>query len=48
MAHVEDLESITDLGKRADCERRALDFAKNLMKKRRSFNTIADVISTAQ
>ncbi|KAJ0884213.1 putative S-methyl-5-thioribose kinase [Helianthus annuus] len=47
VAHVEDFESITDLEKRADCERRALDFAKNLMKERRSFNTITDVISTA-
>ncbi|KAI7730792.1 hypothetical protein M8C21_025018, partial [Ambrosia artemisiifolia] len=48
VAHVEDFESITDSVKRADCERKALDFAKNLMKKRRSFNTITDVISTAQ
>ncbi|KAI3789208.1 hypothetical protein L2E82_01998 [Cichorium intybus] len=47
VAHVEDFESINDLVKRADCERRALDFAKNLMKKRRNFNTIIDVISTA-
>ncbi|GJT17851.1 methylthioribose kinase-like protein [Tanacetum coccineum] len=48
VAHVEDFESITDLVKRADCERRALDFAKMLMKKRRNFNTITDVISAAQ
>ncbi|KAJ0514224.1 putative S-methyl-5-thioribose kinase [Helianthus annuus] len=47
VAHVEDFESITEPVKRAECERRALDFAKNLMKKRRSFNTITDVISTA-
>nr|GEW05986.1 methylthioribose kinase [Tanacetum cinerariifolium] len=48
VAHVEDFESITDLVKRADYERRALDFAKMLMKKRRNFNTITDVISAAQ
>lgn len=48
VAHVEDFESITDPVKRADCERRALDFAKMLMKKRRNFNTITDVISSAQ
>ncbi|KAL7600633.1 hypothetical protein Lser_V15G24573 [Lactuca serriola] len=47
VAHVEDFESISDLVKRSDCERRALDFAKNLMKKRRNFNTIIDVISVA-
>nr|XP_043615847.1 methylthioribose kinase-like isoform X2 [Erigeron canadensis] len=47
-SHVEDYESIIDLVKRADCERRALDFAKTLMKKRRTFNKITDVVSAAQ
>ncbi|THF94278.1 hypothetical protein TEA_023429 [Camellia sinensis var. sinensis] len=45
VAHVEDFESITDAGKRADCERRALDFAKMLMKERRKFQGIAEVVS---
>ncbi|KAK1417538.1 hypothetical protein QVD17_26667 [Tagetes erecta] len=45
VAHVEDFESIGDPVKRADCERSALDFAKMLMKKRRNFNTITDVLS---
>ncbi|XP_076954862.1 methylthioribose kinase-like [Bidens hawaiensis] len=45
VAHVEDFESIVNPAKRSDCERRALDFAKMLMKKRRNFNNITDVIS---
>ncbi|CAL5378983.1 unnamed protein product [Camellia sinensis] len=45
VAHVEDFESITNAGKRADCERRALDFAKMLMKERRKFQGIAEVVS---
>ncbi|KAM0012816.1 putative S-methyl-5-thioribose kinase [Helianthus debilis subsp. tardiflorus] len=45
VAHVEDFESIIDPVKRADCERCALDFAKMLMKTRRNFKTITDVIS---
>ncbi|XP_076933269.1 methylthioribose kinase-like [Bidens hawaiensis] len=45
VAHVEDFESIVNPVKRSDCERRALDFAKMLMKKRRNFNNITDVIS---
>ena len=48
VAHVEDFESITDAGYRADCERRALDFAKMLLKERRKFQGIADVISAIQ
>ena len=48
VAHVEDFESITDPGCRADCERRALDFAKMLLKERRKFQGIADVISAIQ
>ncbi|XP_076934671.1 methylthioribose kinase-like [Bidens hawaiensis] len=45
VAHVEDFESIVEPAKRADCERHALDFAKTLMKKRRNFDSITDVIS---
>ena len=45
MAHVEDFESIVDARKRADCERRALEFAKMLMKERRRFHTITEVVS---
>ncbi|KAK3017055.1 hypothetical protein RJ639_006986 [Escallonia herrerae] len=42
VAHVEDFESIKDAGKRADCERRALDFAKMLLKERRKFQEITE------
>ena len=45
MAHVEDFESISDANKRADCERKALNFAKMLMKERRKFSSITEVIS---
>ncbi|KAK9667159.1 hypothetical protein RND81_14G237400 [Saponaria officinalis] len=45
VAHVEDLESITDANKRAECERKALDFAKMLMKERRKFVSIGEVTS---
>ncbi|XP_020205472.1 methylthioribose kinase [Cajanus cajan] len=45
VAHVEDFESITDAGKRATCERRALDLAKMLLKERRKFEGIAEIIS---
>ncbi|KAL6957574.1 S-methyl-5-thioribose kinase [Sarracenia purpurea var. burkii] len=48
VAHVEDFESITDARNRADCERRALDFAKMLMKERRKFEGIAEVVSAIQ
>ncbi|XP_052191865.1 methylthioribose kinase-like [Diospyros lotus] len=48
VAHVEDFESISDPGKRADCERRALDFAKMLMKERRKFRSISEVVSAIQ
>ncbi|KAL6964057.1 S-methyl-5-thioribose kinase [Sarracenia purpurea var. burkii] len=48
VAHVEDFESITDARNRADCERRALDFAKMLMKERRKFEGIAEVVSVIQ
>lgn len=48
VAHVEDFESITDAAKRADCERKALNFAKMLMKERRKFVSIEDVVSAIE
>ncbi|KAI3413114.1 S-methyl-5-thioribose kinase, partial [Psidium guajava] len=45
VAHVEDFESITDAGKRADCERRALTFARMLLKERQKFEGISEVVS---
>ncbi|GLT51219.1 hypothetical protein SLA2020_246430 [Shorea laevis] len=45
VAHVEDFESIKDAGKRADCERQALEFAKMLLKERRKFKAITEVVS---
>ncbi|VFQ68383.1 unnamed protein product [Cuscuta campestris] len=48
VAHVEDLESIRDVGKRAECERRALNCAKLLLKGRQDFHNIEGVISTIQ
>ncbi|XP_059652951.1 methylthioribose kinase-like [Cornus florida] len=48
VAHVEDFESITDAGVRADCERRALNCAKMLLKKRREFQAINEVVSAIQ
>lgn len=45
MAHVEDFESITDAAKRATCEKQALDFAKMLLKERRKFEAISEVVS---
>ncbi|XVF45057.1 hypothetical protein PTKIN_Ptkin02bG0175100 [Pterospermum kingtungense] len=45
VAHVEDFESIREAIIRADCERRALQLAKTLLKKRREFQSIGDVIS---
>ncbi|KAF5745582.1 hypothetical protein HS088_TW07G01174 [Tripterygium wilfordii] len=46
VAHVEDFESITDPSKRANCERRALELAKKLLKERRKFLSISEVVST--
>ncbi|CAL0300350.1 unnamed protein product [Lupinus luteus] len=46
VAHVEDLESITDAAKRAASERRALDLAKTLLKERRKYEGISDIIAT--
>ncbi|KAE9447164.1 hypothetical protein C3L33_20954, partial [Rhododendron williamsianum] len=48
VAHVEDFESIADAGVRANCERRALDFAKMLLKERRKFQGITEVVSAIQ
>ncbi|KAJ7545978.1 hypothetical protein O6H91_08G019000 [Diphasiastrum complanatum] len=48
IAHVEDLESITDKDVRAVCERRALNVAKLLLKERRNFSSIEQVLSTIQ
>ncbi|KAE9618681.1 hypothetical protein Lal_00046902 [Lupinus albus] len=45
VAHVEDLESITDAAKRAASERRALDLAKTLLKERRKYEAISDIIA---
>ncbi|XP_062227076.1 methylthioribose kinase 1-like [Phragmites australis] len=44
IAHVEDLESIQDASKRAQCERGALNCAKTILKGRRQFENIEQVI----
>lgn len=48
VAHVEDLESIPEPSKRAECERRALNCAKTLLKDRQKFQGIAEVVSLIQ
>lgn len=48
VAHVEDFESINDAAKRADCERLALNFAKMLLKERRKFQSISEVVLAIQ
>ncbi|KAL1812025.1 hypothetical protein ACET3Z_022090 [Daucus carota] len=48
VAHVEDFESINDAARRADCERLALNFAKMLLKERRRFQTITEVVLAIQ
>ncbi|EXB63689.1 hypothetical protein L484_027033 [Morus notabilis] len=45
VAHVEDFESITDDTKRASCERRALELAKLLLKQRRKFHDIGEIVA---
>ncbi|KAK9176711.1 hypothetical protein WN944_028730 [Citrus x changshan-huyou] len=45
VAHVEDFESIKDDSKRATCERQALELAKLLLKERRNFQAITEVVS---
>ncbi|KAJ8766871.1 hypothetical protein K2173_009215 [Erythroxylum novogranatense] len=44
VAHVEDFESIADAAKRAKCERQALEMAKLLVKERRKFQSISEVV----
>lgn len=48
MAHVEDLESIKEASKRAECERKALNFAKTLLKERKNFHNITEVVSAIE
>ncbi|MGB4107330.1 MAG: S-methyl-5-thioribose kinase [Alphaproteobacteria bacterium] len=43
LAHVEDFESIENSETRAACERRALEFARELLVRREKFKTISDV-----
>ncbi|EYU42701.1 hypothetical protein MIMGU_mgv1a007100mg [Erythranthe guttata] len=45
VAHVEDFESIKEADKRAECERKALNLAKTLLKDRKTFHNISEVIS---
>lgn len=48
VAHVEDFESIKDDKERAVCERKALEFGKMLLKERRKFKCIGEVVSAIQ
>ncbi|CDO97137.1 unnamed protein product [Coffea canephora] len=48
VAHVEDFESIAEPEKRANCELQALTFAKLLLKERRRFKSIGEVVSAIQ
>ncbi|CAH8255108.1 unnamed protein product [Arabidopsis lyrata] len=48
VAHVEDFESIEEDKRRAVCERSALEFAKMLLKERRKFTCIGEVVSAIQ
>ncbi|KAL3638526.1 hypothetical protein CASFOL_017897 [Castilleja foliolosa] len=48
VAHVEDFESIKEASKRAECERKALNFAKTLLKERRKFNSIGEIVSAIE
>ncbi|KAL0387046.1 UNVERIFIED_CONTAM: Methylthioribose kinase [Sesamum radiatum] len=48
VAHVEDFESIKEASKRADCERKALNFAKTLLKERKKFHSISEVVSAIE
>lgn len=48
IAHVEDLEAISDIQKRISCERQALNFAKHLLKGRSRYSDIAQVCSAVQ
>jgi len=48
LAHVEDLESITDPDRRAKCEKRALKMARALMVGRNSFSEISEIRDIAE
>jgi len=48
VAHVEDFISIEEDKRRAICERSALEFAKMLLKERRKFKSIGEVVSAIQ
>lgn len=48
IAHVEDLESISDVDLKAKCERHALEVAKVLIKEPSRFETIADATALAR
>lgn len=48
IAHVEDLESISDVEKKVACERRALNFAKHLLKGRSKYSEIRQVCNALQ
>jgi 5-methylthioribose kinase len=48
IAHVEDLESISDVEKKVTCERWALNFAKHLLKERSKYSDIGQVCSALQ
>ncbi|KAL1557937.1 Methylthioribose kinase 1 [Salvia divinorum] len=48
VAHVEDFESIKEAVKRSECERKALNFAKTLLKERRNFHKINEVVSVIE
>ncbi|KAL7082618.1 hypothetical protein ACP275_14G111200 [Erythranthe tilingii] len=48
VAHVEDFESIKEANKRAECERKALNLAKTLLKDRKTFHNISEVISAIE
>ena len=45
IAHVEDLETIKDRAMKAMCERKALNFAKRLLKERHDFPSMAAVVA---
>ncbi|XP_065870641.1 methylthioribose kinase [Euphorbia lathyris] len=45
VAHVEDFESIKVASKRAECEQQALRFAKQLLKERRRFESVGEVVA---
>ena len=47
LAHVEDFEAILDAGGRARCERRAIEFGRELLTRRTRFASIADLVAAA-